>query len=164
MQSKLYIYSLSSGEARLIQNVKPSADGYTYSPDSRYLAVTEKHLGKEYIGVYDILDGYNLLRHFPLLTVDVQGVSWSPCGKYIAAWDSPLSVGHIHFNPSSPAFSLAPNETPGLGLRALAWAPGGRWIAVGGWDGKVRIVESDGWRCVCVITCGTRANKTGPLS
>lgn len=116
----------------------------------------------------------------------MQGVSWSPCGKYIAAWDSPLSVGHIHlhdptpltskkyslhihsaigphlthFNPSSPAFSLAPNETPGLGLRALAWAPGGRWIAVGGWDGKVRIVESDGWRCVCVITCGTRANKT----
>lgn len=62
VDSKLYIYSLSSGEARLIQNVKPSADGYTYSPDSRYLAVTEKHLGKEYIGVYDILDGYNLLR------------------------------------------------------------------------------------------------------
>lgn len=30
--------------------------------DSRYLAVTEKHLGKDYIGVYDILDGYNLLR------------------------------------------------------------------------------------------------------
>ncbi|OWZ63020.1 hypothetical protein AYX15_04942 [Cryptococcus neoformans] len=173
VDSKLYIYSLSSGEARLIQNVKSSADGYTYSPDSRYLAVTEKHLGKEYIGVYDILDGYNLLRHFPLLTVDVQGVSWSPCGKYIAAWDSPLSYSlHIHsaigphlthFNPSSPAFSLAPNETPGLGLRALAWAPGGRWIAVGGWDGKVRIVESDGWRCVCVITCGTRANKTATV-
>lgn len=38
------------------------APGYTYSPDSRYLAVTERHLGKEYIGVYDILDGYNLLR------------------------------------------------------------------------------------------------------
>lgn len=173
IDSRLYIYSLSSGETRLIQNVKPTADGYTYSPDSRYLAVTEKHLGKDYIGVYDILDGYNLLRHFPLLTVDVQGVSWSPCGKYIAAWDLPLSYSlHIHsaigphlthLNPSSPAFSLAPNETPGLGLRTLAWAPGGRWIAVGGWDGKVRIVESDGWRCVCVITCGTRANKTAAV-
>ncbi|KAL0252943.1 hypothetical protein I308_102336 [Cryptococcus tetragattii IND107] len=173
IDSRLYIYSLSSGETRFIHNVKPNPDGYTYSPDSRYLAVTEKHLGKDCIGVYDILDGYSLLRHFPLLTIDVQGISWSPCGRYIAAWDSPLSYSlHIHsaigphlthFSPSSPTFALAPNEVQGLGLRTLAWAPGGRWIAVGGWDGKVRIVESDGWRCVCVVTCGTRANKTATV-
>ncbi|XAO23555.1 hypothetical protein I312_102334 [Cryptococcus bacillisporus CA1280] len=173
IDSRLYIYNLCSGETRFIQNVKPSPDGYTYSPDSRYLAVTEKHLGKDCIGVYDILDGYSLLRHFPLLTIDVQGISWSPCGRYIAAWDSSLSYSlHIHsaigphlthFNPSSPTFSLAPNEVQGLGLRTLAWAPGGRWIAVGGWDGKVRIIESYGWRCVCVVTCGTRANKTATV-
>lgn len=80
--------------------------------------------------------------------------------KYSLHIHSAIGPHLTHFNPSSPTFSLAPNEVQGLGLRTLAWAPGGRWIAVGGWDGKVRIVESDGWRCVCVVTCGTRANKT----
>ena len=33
-------------------------------------------------------------------------------------------------------------------MRSAAWAPGGRWLALGGWDGRVRILESEGGRCV----------------
>ncbi len=43
-----------------------------------------------------------------------------------------------------------------MGIRTIAWAPGGRWIALGGWDGKVRIVESEGWRCVATLTYGVK--------
>ncbi|WVQ96935.1 hypothetical protein IAU59_004044 [Kwoniella sp. CBS 9459] len=162
---KLSIYDLSTGITRVIQSPKSHQNCHTYSPDNRYIAVAEKHLGKEYVGIYDVLDGYTMFRHFPLRTTDVQGIAWSPCGKYIAAWDSPLSYSiHIyspigphltHFSADSPTFT--PAEDPGLGIRTVSWAPGGRFLALGGWDGKVRILESEGWRCVGVIQCGSRA-------
>ena len=43
-----------------------------------------------------------------------------------------------------------------MGVRTVVWAPGGRWIALGGWDGQVRILESEGWRCIVAIRCATR--------
>ncbi|WRT66023.1 uncharacterized protein IL334_002974 [Kwoniella shivajii] len=166
---KLAIYDLSTGVTRIIQNPKSHHHCHSYSPDNRFLAIVEKHLGKEYVGVYDVLDGYLLIRHILLSTIDVQGLSWSPCGRYFAIWDSPLSYSiHIHsplgpllthLSNSSPTFS--PNSTtedPGLGIRTVAWAPRGKWIALGGWDGKVRIIESEGWRCIAVMNWGNRTS------
>lgn len=118
----------------------------------------------------------------------MQGISWSPCGKYLAAFDSPPQVGprvsigpqlisqyalHVHsplgpnmftFSPERADFALDlppdhPVEDPGLGIRSVHWAPGGRWIALAGWDGKVRILESESGRCISVITPATRAGK-----
>lgn len=85
--------------------------GHAYSPDSRYLAVAERHSGKEYIGIYDVGLEYQLLRvrhrarctygkrpvlivlqHFLVETTDVQGLSWSPCGRYLALHDSSIQV------------------------------------------------------------------------
>ncbi|WVR05544.1 hypothetical protein IAU60_002563 [Kwoniella sp. DSM 27419] len=164
---KLSIHDLSSGTTRVIQAPKSSTGCHTYSPDDRYLAVAEVHHGKEHVGVYDILDGHSLFRHFPLSTTNAQGIAWSPCGKYIAAWDSVLSysvyvhspLGPLltHFSPASPTFSpSSSSEDPGLGVRTAAWAPGGRWLALGGYDGRVRIIESEGWRCIAVLQWGSR--------
>ncbi|OCF75332.1 hypothetical protein I204_04187 [Kwoniella mangroviensis CBS 8886] len=164
---KIMIYDLSNGSTKIIQNPKSPNQCHTYSPDKRYLAIVEKHLGKEYIGIYDMLDHYNLFRHFQLSAFDVQGISWSPCGRYIAVWDSSLSYSMFvhsplgpllaHFDHTSPTFSpTSSTEDPGLGIRTLTWAPGGRWLALGGWDGKVRIIESEGWSCVGVLSWGSR--------
>jgi hypothetical protein len=51
---------------------------------------------------------------------------------------------------------VGPSEDPGLGIRTIAWAPGGRHLAIGGWDGKVRIIENEGWRCVGLMSWGAR--------
>nr|XP_018265096.1 uncharacterized protein I303_03279 [Kwoniella dejecticola CBS 10117]OBR87254.1 hypothetical protein I303_03279 [Kwoniella dejecticola CBS 10117] len=164
---KLSIFDLSTGITRVIQNPKSHHQCHTYSPDNRYMAIVEKHLGKEYIGIYDVLDNYHLARHFQLSTTDVQGISWSPDGKYLAAWDSAVSysvyvhspIGPLlsHFSHSSPTFSpTLTTEDPGLGIRTVTWSPGGRWLAMGGWDGKVRILESEGWRCIAVVSCASK--------
>ncbi|WVO13051.1 hypothetical protein L204_100661 [Cryptococcus depauperatus] len=165
---KLSIYDLRTGEAKVIQGIKSNCGCYTYSPDSRYLATIEKHFGKEYTGIYDIHDSYSLIRHFGLTTTDAQGILWSPCGRYIAVWDTRLSYSlYIHsplgpqisnFTPSSLTFLLRPEEMSGLGVRAITWAPTGRWLAVGGWDGKVRILENEGWTSICTISVGMRVS------
>jgi hypothetical protein len=86
---------------------------------------------------------------------------------------SPIGPLLSHFSPTSPGFSptstssstsTSSTEDPGLGIRTTAWAPGGRFIAVGGWDGKVRVLESDGWRCIAVMSWGTRTVEKNAVS
>jgi hypothetical protein len=36
--------------------------GHAYSPDSRYLAVIERHNSKDFVGIYDTSAQYGLLR------------------------------------------------------------------------------------------------------
>jgi hypothetical protein len=54
---------------------------------------------------------------------------------------------------------VGPSEDPGLGIKTISWPAGGRYLAIGGWDGKVRIVESEGWRCVGLMSWGSRINQ-----
>ncbi|MBW0524863.1 hypothetical protein O181_064578 [Austropuccinia psidii MF-1] len=40
----------------------------------------------------------------------------------------------------------------GLGIRCCRWRPGGEYFALGGWDGKVRILNDLTWTSVCQIS------------
>ena len=76
VQLRLAIWNLSTGNASYVQYPKSSSSGFcpcsptwvrlmkghSYSSDSRYLAIAEKHSSKDYIGVYDSQAGYSLLR------------------------------------------------------------------------------------------------------
>ena len=75
---------------------------------------------------------------------------------------SPLGPHLTHFSPSSSTF--IPSEDPGMGIRSIAWTPGGRWIALGGFDGRVRVIESEGWRCVATLTWGPKTIEKDVVS
>lgn len=139
------------------------------------------------------------IQHFPLpsTTSDIADLAWSPCGRYIAVWETLTEVSFKHScrvrypdpesqyllhiytpdgrllttfspyaslahvpNPSGPSRGTpASSDLPtlaegdkersrqerstegwvGLGIRTVRWHPSGDWIAVGGWDGKVRL-------------------------
>ncbi|KAG7558251.1 hypothetical protein FFLO_02814 [Filobasidium floriforme] len=155
---RLSIYSIAGAPTSYIESFKSPSGCHSYRQDRRYFAVAEKHKGKESLAIYDAGDQYNLIRSFPIATHDVQGVSWSPCGRWIAVWDhrleyslhvySPLGPRLTTFSSTAPSF-IGPD--PGLGVRLLAWGPGGNWLGVGGYDGKVRIIEADGWRCMSTL-------------
>jgi len=51
-----------------------------------------------------------------------------------------------------------------MGIRTIVWAPGGRHIALGGWDGRVRVVESEGWRCVATLGWGAKTTEKDVVS
>lgn len=82
---------------------------------------------------------------------------------------SPMGPILLHLHPQSPGFSPAAHgekgaDDPGMGVRAVQWAPGGRFLAVGDWSGKVRIVEVEGWRCIAEMGWGSRVNDKRTVS
>lgn len=77
--------------------------------------------------------------------------------QYGAHIYSPLGPLLHSFTPSSHSFSpVSSTEDPGLGVRCATWAPGGRWLALGGWDGRVRVIESEGGRCIANVGWATK--------
>lgn len=85
---------------------------------------------------------------------------------------SPIGPVLTHFSPFSSTFSSVPSalstsqspsgqtselihEDPGLGIRHIAWAPGGQYLLLMGWDGRVRVLEAEGWRCLAVLGNGS---------
>ncbi|KAF2203461.1 TolB, C-terminal domain-containing protein [Delitschia confertaspora ATCC 74209] len=88
---------------------------------------------------------YNVLRKVELATVDAQGVRWSRDGRWIAVWDSPgagykvyvyTADGHLYRTVGG---DLAEGDIEGLGVKSVEWVPGNQYLAVGGWDRRVRM-------------------------
>ncbi|ORY78011.1 hypothetical protein BCR35DRAFT_342395, partial [Leucosporidium creatinivorum] len=130
---------------------------YSFRPtDGRYLAVAERHSGKDHVGIYDCA-AWKLIRHFPLPSPssDVADLAWSPCGRFIAVWEVLTDyILHIY----TPDGRLLKTFTPyssgwvGLGIRKVEWHPTGDWLAVGGWDGKIRILTRLAWAPVAELS------------
>ncbi|KAI9015523.1 hypothetical protein DFJ74DRAFT_732057 [Hyaloraphidium curvatum] len=83
---------------------------------------------------------------------DAHDAQWSPDGRFVLAHDSPLSYAVHAYTPDGRCvWSYSPPRHPSdlpLGVRALRWERAGRYLALGGFDGRVRIVDSWGWRNV----------------
>lgn len=100
------VWSLTDGAKYIIRNPKlGGAEGFTFSPESDFLAVAERHeckvrsedwcpapsLGltlfawmQDFIGVYDCAS-WELVTHFALESYDCAEIVWSPDNTYEAA-------------------------------------------------------------------------------
>ncbi|GAA5953579.1 hypothetical protein JCM8115_004097 [Rhodotorula mucilaginosa] len=161
--------------------------------------------------------------------IDLVGVKWSPCGRFIAAWTSVTDyrvlilspLGHLLGNfapyaslipsPATPSSTKAATRLParptksasapstsakqqqpprggesisrgkdsdhdrarserstaayvGLGIRTVEWHPSGEYLAVAGWDGKVRILTRFGWIAVAELSLPTPSSGGAKLA
>lgn len=95
---------------------------------------------------------YTVLKKVELATIDAQGLKWSHDGRWIAVWDSAASGfrlciytadGHLYRTISrEPSDELSEWAIEGLGIKTVEWVPGKEWIAIGGWDRRVRILST----------------------
>ncbi|KAG5220522.1 WD40 repeat protein [Salix suchowensis] len=102
--------------------------GYTFRADGRYLILAERHKSKDTLGLYDAAEGYKPVRY----------------KLYILSLNGDL-LG-----------SFAPDHDPGFGIRGVAWHPTGMFLAVGGWDDKVYILDSLSWGPVAMLELTSR--------
>ncbi|KAL7748739.1 GTP-binding protein Rho1 [Sorochytrium milnesiophthora] len=112
---RLTVWSLVDGSAVVVQSPKFPDRGLAYRRDDRYVAVAERHDVKDYVSVYDT-ETWTLVQRFQTETNDLADLAWSPCGTFIAVWDTNLEF-------------------------KMLWSPSSQFLAIGSFDQKLRLLN-----------------------
>ncbi|THU93629.1 YVTN repeat-like/Quino protein amine dehydrogenase [Dendrothele bispora CBS 962.96] len=154
---RVTMWSLVTGTATYIQYPIHPDKGYAFRSDGRYFILAERHRSKDTLGLYDTSDSYKLVRHFPLPTSSLSNFSLSPNGNYLAVWEGPLEYKlYILTLAGNLLTTFTPNPEPTLGIRQVAWHPSGAFIAIGGYDDKIHILDTLSWSPVITFEYSSR--------
>ncbi|KAH9872487.1 hypothetical protein IAQ61_005323 [Plenodomus lingam] len=100
---------------------------------------------------------YAVVNRVELPTADAAGLKWSRDGRWLGIWDTASSGyklyiytadGHLYRTITrEPAADsdVEANEQhtiEGLGIKSVEWVPGNTYLAIGGWDKRVRILSA----------------------
>ena len=87
---------------------------------------------------------------------DVNGVTWSPSGKLLALAHGARGVGGVtYWDPAAGRVGKTLSDIGGW-LRGISWSPDGQWLAVGGEDGLVRIVNIETSSIAATLTTDSK--------
>ncbi|KIY50586.1 WD repeat-containing protein 8 [Fistulina hepatica ATCC 64428] len=147
---RITIWSLVTGQSVYIQYPLHPDRGHAFRADGRYFVVAERVKSKDMLGVYDVADAFKSVRHFQLPTSSLASLAISPTGNYIAVWEGPLEYKlHVLTLVGTLLKTFSPDPDPGYGIRQVKWHPTGLYLAVGGWDDRIHIIDSLTWLDVC---------------
>ena len=151
---RLTLWSLVNKTVSYIKYPKLTQGGLEFSPDGHCMALAERRECKDYLSIFDA-DKWNLVHHFQLNTKDLAGLSWSPTGSVICVWDSSLCYRLFLYTLDGECVSsYIPYPEPhsyGLGLRSVSWSPTGQFLAVGGYDQKLRLLNHMTWKTIAEL-------------
>ncbi|KAF9524092.1 WD repeat-containing protein 8 [Crepidotus variabilis] len=154
---RVSLWSLTNGTPSYIQFPIHPDKGYAFRSDGRYFLLGERHKSKDTLGVYDSSEAYRLVRHFPLPTSTFAGLALSPTGNHVAVWDGPLDYKlHVVNLAGDHLTTFTPSLDPGFGIRCVAWHPNGMFLAAGGFDDKIHILDSLSWSEVVTLDLTTK--------
>ncbi|KAI6108473.1 WD repeat-containing protein 8 [Pisolithus croceorrhizus] len=154
---RVTIWSLLTASATYIQFPIHPDRGYAFRADARYFVLAERHKSRDTVGVYDASSNFRLVRHFPSPTTNLSSLALSPSGNYLAVWESILEHKlHILSLAGDVQGTFTPTPDPGFGILHAAWHPTGMFIAVGGWDDKIHILDSLTWSAASTLELSSR--------
>ncbi|TFK36832.1 WD repeat-containing protein 8 [Crucibulum laeve] len=154
---RLSLWSTTTGTATYIQFPIHPDKGYAFRSDGRYFVLAERHKSKDTLGIYDAVDSYKLVRHFPLPTSSLSSFSLSPTGNFIAVWEGPIEYKlHVLTLAGEMLATFSPYSDPAFGVRNVAWHPAGTFLAIAGWDDKIHILDTLSWSPVTVFELSSR--------
>lgn len=125
--------------------------GFAYRPKTRNLALLTRSGGKDIISIH-ARDVSEVLRSWHPETIDAQGVSWSPDGKWIVVLES-ASQGHglYVYTPDGHLFKLWSGPTPvldedgdlelGPGIKMFEWNRTETHVAVADYSRRVSVLS-----------------------
>ncbi|XP_028343747.1 WD repeat-containing protein WRAP73 isoform X5 [Physeter macrocephalus] len=159
---RITVWSLCTKSVSYIKYPKACQQGVTFTRDGRYLALAERRDCKDYVSIL-VCSDWQLLRktfsisslpaarlgkHFDTDTQDLAGIEWAPNGCVLAAWDSCLEYKILLYSLDGRLLSTFCAYEWSLGIKSVAWSPSSQFLAVGSYDGKVRILNHVTWKMI----------------
>ncbi|XP_026966234.1 WD repeat-containing protein WRAP73 isoform X7 [Sagmatias obliquidens] len=144
---RITVWSLCTKSVSYIKYPKACQQGITFTRDGRYLALAERRDCKDYVSIL-VCSDWQLLRHFDTDTQDLAGIEWAPNGCVLAVWDSCLEYKILLYSLDGRLLSAFCAYEWSLGIKSVAWSPSSQFLAVGSYDGKVRILNHVTWKMI----------------
>ncbi|XP_036203870.1 WD repeat-containing protein WRAP73 isoform X2 [Myotis myotis] len=142
---RITVWSLCTKSVSYIKYPKACQQGIAFSRDGRYLALAERRDCKDYVSIF-VCSDWQLLRHFDTDTQDLAGIEWAPNGCVLAAWDTCLEYKVLLYSLDGRLLATYCAYEWSLGIKSVAWSPSSQFLAVGSYDGKVRILNHVTWK------------------
>nr|XP_040143732.1 WD repeat-containing protein WRAP73 isoform X2 [Ictidomys tridecemlineatus] len=115
---RITVWSLCTKSVSYIKYPKACQQGVTFTRDGRYMALAERRDCKDYVSIF-VCSDWQLLRYKILL--------YSLDGRLLSAYC---------------AYEWS------LGIKSVAWSPSSQFLAVGSYDGKVRLLNHVTWKMI----------------
>lgn len=131
------VWNLVTSKHIEILHPKFATRGYGYRPHTSHFAILTRPSTHDVVSIHHNTS-YDLSTTFTLPTVDAQGLKWSPCGRWLAVWDSPV-VGYRVLVYTASGHLYRTHEVPceGLGIKTVEWSPSANFLTIGSYDGKM---------------------------
>jgi len=141
-QLKVTVWSLRTGKQLEIPNPKFVSKGYGHRPCTSHFALLTRPLNNDVVTIR-CHTSYKQVATFNLPTIDAQGLKWSPCGRWMAIWDSPaLGYKVLIYTADGHLFRTFEKPCEGLGVKTVEWSPGSEFLAVGSYDGRISFLST----------------------
>ncbi|KAJ1336681.1 hypothetical protein BSLG_007000 [Batrachochytrium salamandrivorans] len=142
---RITVWSLCTKDAIYLQYPKFSDRGFSFRSDGKYFALTERIDCKDYISIYECCD-WTMLKRWNTATNDLDGIAWSPDGRFIVAWEPNIEYTIYIYYPDGRLVHKYSAYDSGLGVKSVRWSPSGQFLAVGSYDQKCRLLNHYTWK------------------
>uniref|UniRef100_A0A2K6FJH3 WD repeat containing, antisense to TP73 n=1 Tax=Propithecus coquereli TaxID=379532 RepID=A0A2K6FJH3_PROCO len=146
---RITVWSLCTKSVSYIKYPKACQQGITFTRDGRHMALAERRDCKDYVSVF-VCSDWQLLRVRPGhadTTLTGEGM-WAPNGCVLAVWDTCLEYKVLLYSLDGRLLSAFCAYEWSLGVKSVAWSPSSQFLAVGSYDGKVRILNHVTWKMI----------------
>ena len=146
-QLHVSIWSLVDSSIAYIKGPKLPVAGLAFSKSGRYLAVATRADCKDCVGIYDT-DTWAEVNQFPVASKDLVDLQWAPDDINICIRDTALDYKVMVYAIDGRLVTSYTAYEHALGAKSTGWAPGGHFLAIGSYDGKVRLLNQYTWKSV----------------
>lgn len=157
----LTVWSLLDRTTTLIKHPKPGTGAMcntmAFSADGARFAVAHRRGCKDAVSVF-CARSWELVRCFTVQSRDLASLWWSPDGKVLCVQDSELEYKVLFYDAGGSDAARGGGRCGALlasysayehalGVKNVAWAPAGQLVAIGSYDGRIRLLNNSTWRC-----------------
>lgn len=161
---RVIVWSLINKTASYIECAKFSTNKLAFSKDGKYMVVAERRDCRDSICLLSC-DTWDMLTRFNVDCIDMAVVVFSPDGCSLAVCDSKLEYKVVIYSIDGRLlFSFsAGDDIALLGVKCVTWCPSNRYLFIGSYDQKVRVLNTITWKPVCALTHSAKISKPGVL-